>query len=196
MSFNSKSSWLFGIWTIFAVFLGATLMSFHQPFLAPASTPEAERTLLALVPPPPTSQWRAVHLLSTSCGCSQRVMRHLLKRRLYDTSEQILLIDTSLPPLPGSSELLAQLQQRGFPITHIAAGAIPPSLNLHGVPLLVLATREGKIAYRGGYGPQGDRDQEILAQLRAGRSPAPLPILGCAFTASLQHSTDPFHLKY
>jgi hypothetical protein len=122
-------------------------------------------------------------------------MRHLLQRQLFDASEQILLIDTTFPPLPGSPELLAQLQQHGFPITHIAAGAIPPSLNLHGVPLLVFATAQGRIAYRGGYGPHGDRDQDILTQLRAGQSPTPLPILGCAFSASLQRQTDPFHLK-
>lgn len=184
-------------WMACSIAFGSLLMSYHQPFRAPEGT-----GILALAPPPDpyNPQWRAIHILSGSCACSQRVMAHLAERgALPGISEQILLIDITDGPdlyLPGSRALIARLQRSGFPVHHLRSSDIPPTSGLRGVPLLLLANLEGRVAYLGGYGPQGDQDTHLLADLRSGTSATPLPVLGCAIGAHLRRTLDPLHLKY
>jgi hypothetical protein len=199
MSKKRIASALFGTWAAASVLLGSALMSFHQPFRAPTETASARQQLLALLPTPASSSWRAIHILSASCRCSQSIMRHLLARYLANAAEQILVLDPdspSLAPLPESTALLAALQQHGFSITHVAADSIPLSLGLHAVPFLVLASPSGEILYAGGYGISGDAGVALLAEAKAGSAPAALAILGCAASSTLQRRTDPLHLKF
>lgn len=203
--------WLLVVWMLGAILIGALLVSYHQPFQAPD---EGDASLLALAPPlapDPTRPWRAVHFLSGSCGCSQRVMAHLLARHpLPGVQEQILLIDNSDNPdnpdnsdanpepyLPGTANLLTRLKDDGFQVTHLPPARIPANSGLHGVPLLLLASSGNthKI-YLGGYGRLNDQDTVLLAALRQGRPTTPLPILGCAVGAHLRRTLDPLHLKY
>jgi len=106
--------WLFAIWTIAVIFIGGVLASYHQPFQAPSNR------ILALVKQTPTHEWKAIHILSGSCGCSQKVMLHLLERRpISGIDEQVVVIDGDEPNLPDTAALLARLTQEGFPVTHI-----------------------------------------------------------------------------
>jgi hypothetical protein len=185
-------------WTAAAIILGAALTSYHQPFQSPAI---GDSKILALASPPTKHQWRAIHILSGGCACSQRVMSHLLARRpIPNIDEQILLIDLeNTGPetyLPGSSNLIAQLKQSGFSISHLSAASIPQDANLHGVPLLVLISPANKIAYQGGYGPNSDQDTYLLTAVTQNTPTKPLPILGCAIGARLRRTLDPLHLKY
>lgn len=185
------ASWLFIAWAAVVILIGSALISFHQPFQAPSGS------ILTLAKQPVGGQWQVLHVLSGSCGCSQKVMQHLLKRHpFYGMAEQVLIIDGDEPYLPESNALLAQLRQKGFPVTHIAAKNIPQSTGLYGVPLLVVALPDSKIAYMGGYGNRGDQDGEILQQIRSGQAPRPLAVRGCAIGARLRRTADPFHLKY
>jgi hypothetical protein len=181
----------FAVWAITVVLLGGVLTSYHQPF----QTPDAN--VLTLVGSVRPGRWRTVHILSGSCGCSQTVMQHLLKRHLFaGLDERILVVDSGEAYLPGSDALLAKLSQQGFPITHIAAKDIPDQVGLRGVPILVIASSENKISYMGGYGSHGDQDAEILQQVQSGQKPKVLPVLGCAVGERARREADPLQLKY
>jgi hypothetical protein len=182
------------LWAGAVILVGGALTSFHQPFQAPAES------ILALSRPAAPNTWQTVHILSGSCGCSQRVLRHLLERRpLNGVAEQILLVDGlagSEQDLPGTSTLLDQLQHIGFAVRHIAAQDIPREYGLRGVPLLLVVSPRHQIAYLGGYGTHGDQDLRILSDLRSGHAAKVLPVLGCAVGSHLRQQADPFHLKY
>ena len=138
-----------------------------------------------------------LHVLSGSCGCSQRVMAHLLRRGVSGgVFEQILVVDGNEPYLPESADLLGRLAATGFQVTHIRASNVPAAVGLHGLPLLMLATAEGRVRYKGGYGMNGDQDAAILRQVIVGRAPRALAVLGCAVGAELRRKADPFGLKY
>ena len=182
---------MFAAWALAVVLVGGILTSFHQPFRAP------DGSILSLGKQPPRPEWRALHILSGSCGCSQRVMQHLLRRRPFNgVAEEIVVVDGDAPYLSGSSELLAGLAGEGFSVSHVAAKDLPQETGLHGVPLLVFASPVNKIAYVGGYGSSEDRDGEILEQVRSGQTPTALAVLGCAIGKGLRRNADPFHLKY
>lgn len=185
---------MFAAWMGVVILIGAVLTSYHQPFRTP------DDTILALAPPPEHSGWQAIHILSGSCGCSQRVMSHLLERRpRSDIHDQIVVLDGEEPYLPGSRDLLAQLSSEGFPITHLAVASLPQNIGLRGVPLLVLASSTSgsrNLAYIGGYGSRGDQDGEIFEKIRSGQTPKPFTVVGCAIGKALRRKADPFHLKY
>lgn len=182
---------LFATWTVAVIVLGGILTSYHQALRTPSEG------ILALASTPSTPGWRAIHVLSGNCGCSQRVMRHLMSRPKFDGfTEQLVLVDDQEPPLAGSSELISQLEVRGFSPKRVAVRDIPPGVGLRGVPLLVIASPEGRIAYIGGYGSRGDQDVSIMQKVRSGATASALPIVGCAVGRSLRRSVDPFHLKY
>ncbi len=187
---KSKTGWVFGLWTTAVVFLGAGLMSLHQPFRSPGSG------VLRLAGDRGNGQWRTLHVLSGSCGCSQRVLRHLLSQaRIAGVEEEILMIDDRAAYLPGSAELLERLQRSGLPVLHIPVEQVPGEIGLQGVPLLVVASPDGRVVYTGGYGPGGDQAPALLRQARSGEAPSPLPLVGCAVGFRLKRQTDPFHLK-
>jgi hypothetical protein len=179
------------VWAASVVLVGGALTSFHQPFSVPGAG------VLALADDTGGHGWRAIHFLSGSCQCSQRVMRHLLARQqVVGVSEQIVMIDGSLPYLEGSQALLARLAAAHFLTKHIAEQNVPLNSGLRGVPLLLFVSPQNQIAYLGGYGAAGDQDETIFHQLRAGLKPVALPMIGCAVGSRLQRRLDPLHLKY
>lgn len=191
MKGSKKLACFLALWAVAVVVVGGALMSYHQPFQAPSSS------ILSLAMQADTHQWEAVHILSGSCGCSQRIMRHLLERRPSSGfQEQIVMVEGDEPNLPETRTLLASLVQEGFPVTHIAINTIPASIGLHGLPLLVVASPAKKIAYLGGYGTRGDQDGEIFEQVRSGGTPQVRAVVGCAIGSRLRRASDPLHLKY
>ena len=179
-----------GMWAVLAVVLGSVLMSYHQPFVQPSDA------LLVLAGPGDGTHWRAVHLLSGSCGCSQVVMKHLLKRgKLSEVAEQVIIVDGAETYLPDSEALMRTLQTRGFAVSHLSIRDVPAQAGLRGVPLLMYASPDDRPEYVGGYGMNSDKDEEIYRKVRAGGTPRPLPLLGCAVGAALRSSVDPFRFK-
>ena len=207
---NLKTRVALGLWACMVVLIGAILTSYHQPFRLPGNE------ILKLVDGTRAhaetnagtgSQWKFVHVLAESCGCSQRVMKHLLARgRMTGAEEQIILVsglEAGRPDASGSGSylpeghaLLAALEQNGFPVRRVAIRDVPQQAGLRGVPLLIITDPSGSVAYIGGYGSRNDQDAQIFQSIRSGRRPAALPLLGCAVGARLQQASDPFHLKY
>ena len=189
---RQKASWFFAVWAMCAVLCGAVLMSFHQPFLAP------DRSLLSLASGGVRKgRWRAVHVLSLDCACSARVMRHLLERpTLRGADEEMLLIESTGAPLPGSEELARALEAHGMGVQRLDASEIPARFGLRGVPLLMIASPTGEVVYLGGYGPHEDQDEPLFERALAGRPTRALPIVGCAAGRAVMRQADPLGLKY
>jgi hypothetical protein len=194
---NLKTKVFLGGWAALTILLGTILMSYHQPFRLPGESilsfaeglPGHGRRL--------DGRWQVIHFLSGGCGCSQRVMRHLLQRRMFaGIEEQVVLIDGPEGDLPESPALIDAMRQQGFRIRRMTSRDIPRDAGLRGVPLLVIASPHGRIAYMGGYGISGDQDAIFLKQAISGRRPEPLPLLGCAVGARIGQTADPFHLKF
>jgi hypothetical protein len=186
----SPAAWIFGAWACAAVLAGSVLMSFHQPFRTPG-----ER-IMSLAQGRDDGSWRMLHLVSGGCGCSQRVMRHLLERgAIAGVEEEVLAVDGGEPYLAGSAALLEKLSQAGFLVNHVAASAIPADTGLNGVPLLAVASPGRQTVYVGGYGSGGDQDGVILRELMAGRKAEPFAAIGCAVGSRLRRAVDPFQLK-
>jgi hypothetical protein len=182
---------LLAAWAVAVILVGGVLTSYHQPFRTP------DEKLLLLMTDPGHGEWKALHLLSGGCGCSRRVMLHLLARQKMDhVEEQVLMVDDQESYLPDVETLLGKLQKAGFSVSHIAADHIPDEAGFSGVPLLVFASPEGKPAYIGGYGTAGDQDTAIYANLRAGRAQKSLNVIGCAVGSRVRRAADPLHLKY
>lgn len=181
---------LLALWVIAVLFAGAVLTSQHQPFRISDKVPTA------LFRPSATGKWRVVHVLSGSCGCSQRVMQHLAQRhQWHDFEEEVTVIDDGTPYLPESPQLLLAVQRDGFPVRHLRLEDLPRDARLYGVPMLVVASPSGQIAYAGGYGTP-ENDVNLLRSAHAGRRTAALPLLGCAVGRALQRKADPFQVKY
>ncbi len=188
---SGRTGLLLGVWAATVVVIGGVLMSYHQPFL----TPDAR--ILSLGAPSQRGRWRALHILSGSCGCSRRVMEHLLKRRsMPGLAEEILVIEGTESSLQGTGALLDKLESAGFTISHLGANEIPESTGLHGVPVLIYATPENKLAYLGGYGKAGDEDVRLYQEVRRGQPPSALPVLGCAIGSRVRGKADPVGWKY
>jgi hypothetical protein len=173
------------------VLAGGILTSYHQPFRA------ADGKLLELAQVSSPGRWHAVHLLAGGCGCSQRVMTHLLERGVAaGVTEEVVVVDGPEPYLAGSATLLEQLKTRGFNVSHRAVAEIAPEMGLRGVPLLLVADPDRKVRYMGGYGSRGDQAGPILTALEQGREVRVEALIGCAVGSQLRHKADPFALKY
>jgi hypothetical protein len=124
-------------------------------------------------------------------------MRHLSGRTKLDGfSEEIVLLDDQRPYLEGVNELLGQIAARGIHVKRMAAQDIPANAGLRGVPLLIVASPEGRVVYAGGYGNHSDQDVAIMQKSRAGETVAALPLLGCVVGKRFRQKADPFYLKY
>lgn len=160
-------------------------MSFHQPFNQPSATSVS-------IAAGPNGGWRAVHVLSATCGCSARVMRHLAERGpLPGVSEQVVLVDAPHDYTPARD-----LARRGFSIRESGAENLTGAYGVRGVPLLEFVSPDGRVAWRGGYGAGAYRDAEVWSRLRSGQAPPTLAVYGCAVGERLKRRSDPFSLKY
>jgi hypothetical protein len=187
---NLTGKLFFASWATLTVLSGSALTSFHQPFRSPSPA------ILRLAEADPV-KIRGIHIIASTCACSQRVMRHLIERKpLPSVDEQVLILDGPSPDLPETSALAASLIHEGFQVRRVPSASIPPDAALRGVPLLLFAAPDNSILYMGGYGPNFNQDAAVYARLQQKQPVAPLPATGCAVSRSLQRRADPFHLKY
>ncbi len=183
-------------WAGAVLLAGGVLYSYHVPFRAPGVG------ILQLASLQSVGRWHALHILSGSCGCSQKVMRHLLERRpLKGVEEEVIVLDEADRGgtgayLSGSAELLTALSQEGFAVSHLNSAALPPDAGVLGIPLLVFADAGGKVRYAGGYGEKSDQDVSLFQGLRSGHDVTALGVVGCAVGVKLRRTADPFHMKY
>jgi len=136
----------------------------------------------------------ALHFLYADCPCSRRVLNHVLDRQtIAGVCEKIVLIgdDHTIRGLALSS---------GYQFEAVAADELKAQYGVEAAPLLVVTDPKANIVYSGGYTTrkQGPAilDVATITALTKGKSPACLPVYGCAVSQELQALVDPFGLKY
>lgn len=169
-------------WLIIAVGLGGLLTLLHE---GPLPLPEAR-------PGGPTATWTMTHGLALRCPCSRRVVDHLVKRGASpDAVERVLLVD----PKP---EVEAALTKAGFLVEAVEGEALA-ARGFVAVPGLVIRSSAGDVAYAGAHSPKRSGpidDLSLLSTARAGASPKPFAVLGCAISQALDARVDPLALKF
>jgi hypothetical protein len=148
---------------------------------APSATKLLGQRLSSLASSTPA--FVAVHVLSSECQCSQRVVRHLLDSERPSGWHEIVLWVGELAPAP---ELVAKFDVRRLTTAELAA------LGIEAAPILIAIDPSGDVRYAGGYTDrkQGPvfHDLEVLAAARGPALFAALPVYGCATSDRLQRA--------
>jgi hypothetical protein len=141
------------------------------------------------------TEWRAIHVLSSQCGCSELVAEHLIARRAQaGLEEHIWVVD-------GPAAWEARLSAAGFKVSPHTGESLAANTGIEGVPWLLF--QRGKfVGYSGGYSVQPPRpgsafeDLAIWRTLETGGTPKRLPAYGCATSRLLKAARDPLAVKY
>lgn len=139
-------------------------------------------------------QWQAIHVLYSACRCSQRIFDHLFEsERPTDYHETILLVG-------DDPSVVARAAIAHFEIVAVTPRQLAEELHIEAAPLLMVLDPAGQIRYAGGYSERKQGydalDLEVMEGLKAGATPATLPLFGCGVSKQLQAALDPLGLKY
>jgi hypothetical protein len=189
----------FWVWSVGAAVVCAYLLAGH--LLAMPTPVRAARNgvlsnaLTELRKPGPRGRL-AVHVLLGSCGCSKRVLAHLVDRGVaagYD--EHVMIVDATEQQASDA----VRLRLRGFVVTKVSSDELATRYSIESAPLLVVLDATDGVAYLGGYGDRKQaidlRDVEILDRIRERTPVAALPTFGCAVSARLRRAIDPLGLR-
>ena len=160
----------------------------------PKPTPEQKLTaaLLGLRERPRTPF--LVHVIYAHCSCTERLFRHLVERRaLPGLDETILFV--------GEDEAKrARARKAGFRFATVTQAELSTRYGLEVAPVLFAFTRDGRLAYAGGYFDRPAAvtalDERIVTDVQRGVAAEPLPVYGCAVSPALQKSVDPLGIVY
>lgn len=180
------------LWAAAMVVMGGFLLARHVVAL-PRPAVTDPQLVAAVRAAAPAGQWALLHVLSSECGCSRRVRHHLLRRGpIPGVHEEVVLVG-------DNGEEAGPLRARGFATEVVRPQQLWLRYHVEAAPLLVIRDAAGLVRYAGGYTErkQGPviHDVDLLAELRAGRDPRPLPALGCAVSESLRRAVDPLRLS-
>lgn len=182
-------------WLIGGALLGGVLLIKHLVALpVPASNDDALR--LAVRTDLPAHDWRLIHVMYRSCGCSQRTVAHLMSEpRPAGVVEEVLLVDDRGAGDPEDRRLVAA----GFHVRVIDPSTLHSRYHLDAAPVLIVVRPDDSIAYIGGYNRHKQsavyEDGQILADARASHSTKALPVYGCATSERLADRLDPLSLS-
>ncbi|HMC93192.1 MAG TPA: hypothetical protein VKO16_00325 [Polyangia bacterium] len=192
-----------GLWGVGILVVGASLMAGHLVSLpAPKVTDNRLRSSLRAGPGVVQGRWSAHHVLYQSCGCSQRVLAHLLERQARpDLVETVVYVrDPSSSDLTERDAVSAQARLAGFGFEASTPAELESRYAVESAPFLLVGDGSGGVRYAGGYtdrsGSKQIEDIAIIDGLRAGRKMATLPVFGCAVSSRVQEAIDPLGLKY
>ena len=186
---------LLGLWAAAVLVVGSYLLAGHLLTLPkPESADERLATGIASVR---TSQnegrWLVLHVLYTECGCSKRVLDHLLSRGADPFAiERVVLVG-------GDDATAAKIRAAGYQYEAVTDATLESRYGVTAAPLLVIADPTNAVRYVGGYSDRKQaekiRDLETFARLVKGETPDPLPVFGCAIAKKLQDTVDPLGLR-
>jgi hypothetical protein len=182
-------------WVGACVLLGATLLASHLVTLpAPAAAdPVLQRAIAAHRRSDQRNQWMALHILYDQCGCSRRVLDHLLSRpRPANLVERVVVVTDQRA---AGAEWIARIPGHGFELDVVTAQELFERYAIETAPLLIVADPRDTVRYVGGYTQRKQatdvRDVAVLAALRRGEPVEPLPTFGCALSRALRTKMDP-----
>lgn len=186
----------FALWIPVVLVPGSYLLARHvltlpKPTSVDPILVDTIRTMRRAEAPSP---WFAMHVLSAECGCSQRVLANLLKRRpLPGFREQIVLVGGDDP------EVEKNARELGYGFDRVTSDELVQRYHLEAAPVMVVADAKNQIKYLGGYADrkQGEviRDTDVLTRLVAGAAVEPLPLFGCAVSKRLQTEINPLGIR-
>jgi hypothetical protein len=185
-----------GAWSAVLLVGGAYLLAAH---VAPLPQPTREALAADVAHErraDEAGQWLALHALFTDCGCSQRVIAHLLARRPLDgVKERVLLVGGGAG---SAASYAADLRAAGYPVDELDETALGDRYGFEGVPAFALVDPHDHVRYLGGYTrtKQGADFVDVSATRATlrGETVAPLPVFGCAVSRSLRERRDPLSL--
>jgi hypothetical protein len=181
----------FIVWFVGLSALVVYLMKFHM-----VSFPDRPIQMSSLKLESSSDQKVSIHhFLSTSCGCSKKILNYLVTRKKSNLfNENVYLIENR----DGWKE---KLEGSGFTVAIVSEQQAEKEFGVQSVPLLVLSQQERKI-YQGGYNEQqmhqtDYHDLEIAAQaLESKKDIKKYPLFGCANGQVAKKNADPFGVKY
>lgn len=162
----------------------ATDMALHQAIASQRKADQRDR-------------WLVLHVIAEGCGCSQRVLDHLLTdRRPSDLVERIVFV-TEQPS--GAASTVAPIRSRGFDLDVVTPEELGARYQVEAAPLLVIVDPGDTVRYVGGYTPRKQaadlRDVAMIEATRRGEIVKPLPAFGCAVGRALRSQLDPFGIR-
>lgn len=179
------------LWLPSMAFAVGTLMINHVAALpAPGDLGDVQAGVAAL---PGQGAPRVVHIIDERCSCTDGLLRHLFSRgAIPGLHEQIRYVGQR-------EDRLSAARAAGFEIEAVAEEAVISGLGIDAAPVLILADADGEVRYVGGYFDRpaavSSLDVGLIRQWRDGEPAAPLPIFGCAVSASLRAQRDPLRLQ-
>jgi hypothetical protein len=192
-----------GLWGVGILVVGASLMAGHLVSLpVPKVTDSRLRSSLGPGPGVIQGRWSAHHVLYQSCGCSQRVLAHLLERRARpDLVETVVYVrDPSSSDVAERDAVSAKVRVAGFGFESSTPAELESRYAVESAPFLLVGDGSGGVRYAGGYtersGSKQIEDIAIIDGLKAGRKMGALPVFGCAVSSRVQEAIDPLGLKY
>jgi hypothetical protein len=182
-------------WAGTLLFVGAVLLGRHVVALPkPARNAQVARAFAELRQPADQGRWLAVHVLYAGCGCSARVVDHLIGSPPAPsaTLRELVLWVGHDPQVEG------RLSGAGFRLLTLEPEALRDRFQVDAAPVMIVLDEHDRIRHVGGYtarkqGPD-IQDRKILAALLRGESPDENPVLGCAVSGPLKAALDPLGL--
>jgi len=189
----------FGGRALLAVWLGLALLGIASLGVShtapmPKPTPEQRLThaLLDLRSKPGSTL--LVHVIYARCSCTERLFRHLVERRALPGFDETILF------VGDDAAKRAAARKAGFRFATVTAAELASRFGLEVAPVLFAFTRDGQLAYAGGYFDRPAAvvalDGRIISGVQHGAQPEPLPVYGCAVSPELQRSVDPLGIVY
>ncbi len=135
-----------------------------------------------------------VHVIYANCSCTERLFKHLVERRaMRGVDETILFVG-------DDAAKKARARGAGYRFATVTPAELATRFGLEVAPVMFAFTREGKLAYAGGYFDRPAAvvalDERIVAEVQQGTPTDPLPVYGCAVSPELQKSVDPLGIVY
>jgi hypothetical protein len=192
-----KSPWLahaaLAAWAIIAL---VGMASLALPHIVPMPQPPREerlaRSLAALRQE--SGGHFLVHVIAAGCSCTERLFAHLLERRRFAGTEEIIVF------VGEDARKAAAARGAGFAYVTVSAAELASRYGLESAPVLLALDAGNRMRYAGGYFSHPSTlvplDEGIHAALARGEGPEPLPVYGCAVSRGLREAVDPLGIVY
>jgi hypothetical protein len=187
------------VWGAACLALGSYLLASHLltlPAPAPAD-PVLHQEIAAHRHAHQRDLWLVLHVVYDECGCSQRVLDHLLAdSRPAGVAERVVLVTEDRA---ARAAWIAAIPAHGFELDVVTPEQLVAAYHIEAAPLLVIVDPHDTVRYVGGYTPRKQaadiRDVAVIAAVQRGEAVEPLPTFGCAIGRALSSRLDPLGIR-
>jgi len=182
-------------WAVICVLMGASLLADHLLTLPAPAAASLRDVVAAQRRVDQRDRWLVLHVVAAGCGCSARVLEHLLATpRPPGVIERVVFVVE-----PGGVAPAAAIRDHGFDLDVVTPDELGARYHVEAAPLLVVVDPHDGVRYVGGYTPRKQaadlRDLAVIAATRRGETVPPLPAFGCAVGRALRSKLDPLGFR-